>query len=208
MAKNTNPFTKNLLIKQSWNTISLPITDRVKHGSNEFIKDKFIKDLINGSFLNLGLLTSGVCISKNCLGQYTIQFLYFPLNHVQTKLNHSSLVLNLLKVLNLIFSVAFYKQCSPRSDSTPLSLPNSLTAPGSRSPASGSPVARAPLFKFICVRAANKFVDGKILNDFVHYSVLSDPSRLKYVVSTLIREYKQLNIKKYDTVINKSKHYW
>jgi hypothetical protein len=112
------------------------------------------------------------------------------------------LVLNLLKVLNLIFSVAFYKQCSPRSDrvATPLSLPNSLTAPG-------SPVARPPLFKFICVRAANKFVDGKILNDFVHYSVLSDPSRLKYVVSTLIREYKQLNIKKYDTVINKSKHY-
>ena len=79
MAKNTNPLTKNLLIKQNWKTISLPITNRVKYGSNEFYKDKFIKDLINGSFFKLGILTSEISIPKVCTCEITIQMLYYPL---------------------------------------------------------------------------------------------------------------------------------
>jgi hypothetical protein len=61
-------------------------------------------------------------------------------------------------------------------------------------------------YKFVCVRAANKYVDGKILNDYINYMVLEDPNKLKYVVNTLIKEYKLLNIKKYDTTINKGKY--
>jgi hypothetical protein len=61
-------------------------------------------------------------------------------------------------------------------------------------------------YKFVCVRAANKYVDGKILNDYINNMVLADPNKLKYVVNTLIKEYKLLNIKKYDTTINKGKY--
>jgi hypothetical protein len=48
-------------------------------------------------------------------------------------------------------------------------------------------------YKFVCVKAANKFVDGKILNDYIYYMVLEDPSRLKNVVNSLLKEYKTIS---------------
>lgn len=45
-------------------------------------------------------------------------------------------------------------------------------------------------YKFVCVKAAHKFVDSKILNDYIFYMVLEDPSRLKNVVNYLLKEYK------------------
>jgi hypothetical protein len=47
-------------------------------------------------------------------------------------------------------------------------------------------------YKFVCVKAANKFVDSKILNDYIYYMVLEDPSRLKNVVNSLLKEYTKL----------------
>ena len=61
-------------------------------------------------------------------------------------------------------------------------------------------------YKLVCVKAANKYVDGKILNDYISNMVIADPNKIKYVVNTLIKEYKLLNIKKYDTTINKGKY--
>jgi hypothetical protein len=57
-------------------------------------------------------------------------------------------------------------------------------------------------YKFVCVKAANKFVDSKILNDYINNMVIEDPSKLKNVVNSLIREYRTLNIQKNDTIIN------
>ena len=172
MAKNTNPLTKNLLIKQNWNTISLPITGRVKHGSNEFVKDRFIKDLINGSFLKLGILTSEISLTKICTGENTLQFLYYPLINTKTKTSNQEKIIGLIQILKRILNLR-----EPTKD-----------------------------YKFVCVKAANKFVEGKILNDYINYMVIEDPSRLKNVVNTLIKEYKTLSIKKYDSIINKSKY--
>jgi hypothetical protein len=65
-------------------------------------------------------------------------------------------------------------------------------------------------YKMVCIRAANKFVEGKILNDYINNMVVEDPSKLKYVVSTVIREYKMwsqgLKLKKHDSIINKGKN--
>ncbi len=189
MAKNTNPLTKNLLIKQNWKTISLPITNRVKYGCNEFYKDKFLKDLINGSFFKLGILTSEISITKVCTGEITIQMLYYPLVSKEltvslnkkenskitnetiinsTKLKNVVLVPNLIKILKEILKL--------------------------REPTIN--------YKFVCVKAANKFVDSKILNDYINNMVIEDPSKLKNVVNSLIREYRTLNIQKNDTIIN------
>jgi hypothetical protein len=62
-------------------------------------------------------------------------------------------------------------------------------------------------YKFVCVKAANKFVDSKILNDYINNMVIEDPSKLKNVVNSLIKEYRTLdsvgtNIQKNDTIIN------
>lgn len=48
-------------------------------------------------------------------------------------------------------------------------------------------------FKFICVKAPNKFADAKILNDFINNMVINDPNRIKFVVNSLIKEYKNLS---------------
>jgi hypothetical protein len=61
-------------------------------------------------------------------------------------------------------------------------------------------------YKLVCIKAENKFVDGKILNDYINNMVIGDPKRLKNVVNTLIKEYKRINQKKYDTTINKSEN--
>ncbi len=183
MAKNTNPLTKNLLIKQNWNSISLPITNRAPHGSNELFKDISIKKLIHGSFLKLGILTSEISFTKVCTGDVNIQFLYYPLSHPThlnelggslrapegatgaTNFNLSSqggvtdLILPLLNLINLILKLK-----EPTKN-----------------------------YKFVCVKAANKFVDGKILNDYIYYMVLEDPSRLKNVVNSLLKEYKTIS---------------
>lgn len=48
-------------------------------------------------------------------------------------------------------------------------------------------------FKFICVKAPHKFADAKILNDFINNMVISDPNKIKFVVNSLIKEYKGLS---------------
>lgn len=186
MAKNTNPLTKNLLIKKNWSTISLPVTDRVKHGSNELIKEKFIKEIISGSFMKLGVLTSEIRITKNCVGENTIQWKYFPINS-QNAIREISkgpmgqtaqsglqgeYIITLIKVLKRIIKIK-----EPKAN-----------------------------YKLVCVKAANKFVDGKILNDYINNMVVGDPKKLKNVVNALIKEYKRINQKKYDTTINKSQN--
>lgn len=175
MAKNTNPLTKNLLIKKNWNTISLPVTDRVKHGSNELIKEKFIKDIISGSFMKLGVLTSEIRITKNCVGENTIQWKYYPIykkGGVAQNEQQGEYIITLIKVLKKLIKIK-----EPKVN-----------------------------YKLVCVKAANKFVDGKILNDYINNMVIGDPKKLKNVVNALIKEYKRINQKKYDTTINKSKN--
>lgn len=49
-------------------------------------------------------------------------------------------------------------------------------------------------FKFLCIKAANKFIEPKILNDYIHFSVMDDPNRIKFVLSNLIREYTRTSI--------------
>lgn len=48
-------------------------------------------------------------------------------------------------------------------------------------------------FKFICVKAPNKFADAKILNDYINNMVINDPNKLKFVVNSIIKEYKSLS---------------
>lgn len=45
-------------------------------------------------------------------------------------------------------------------------------------------------FKFICIKAPNKFIEPKILNDYVHYSIIEEPNKFKFILLNLIREYK------------------
>ena len=136
------------------------------------------------------------------------------------------MIFSLLQVLKKIISVAFYKPLDPLAmpyTSNALYQPKAVNTQegytlrerqGGSSPTPQTEVRyplevselslTEPKYKFICVKAANKFVDGKILNDYVHYSVMADPKKLKFVVKTLIRGFKLLNIKKHDTAINKS----
>lgn len=170
MAKNTNPLAKGLLIKQSWNTISLPITSSQKgYGNNELIKDMFIRKIINGIFLKLGVLTSDIHISKNALGLINIKFIYYPLSFTKGSeskfgqnilLGDNKQLLEIIKILKLLFKVKY-----PKNE-----------------------------FKFVCIKAANKFVEPKILNDYIHFSVMDDPNRIKFVLSNLIREYSRTSI--------------
>lgn len=50
-------------------------------------------------------------------------------------------------------------------------------------------------FKFVCIKAPNKFIEPKILNDFVHFSVMEDPNKIKFILLNLIREYR-ISLKK------------
>ena len=159
MAKNTNPITKNLLIKQNWNAITLPVTNRVKHGSNELIKDYWLKSLIEGLFKKIGILTSDISLTKNCLGLINVQFIYYPL--VKDDESNAKLI---IPVINLIKKILIIREPTKS-------------------------------YKFICVKAANKFVDGKILNDYINNLTIQDPNRLKYVVNSVIKEFKLISTK-------------
>lgn len=155
MAKNTNPLTKSLLIKQSWNTLTLPLQN--KGGNNELIKENFIKKIINGTFLKLGLLTSDIHISKNCIDFMTIQFMYYPLiNKLTGKSINNKYIVELIKLIKLLFKLKY-----PTKE-----------------------------FKFVCIKAPNKFIEPKILNDYIHYSVMDDPNKIKFILLNLIREYR------------------
>lgn len=156
MAKNTNPITKNLLIKQNWNTIALPTTGKAKHGSNELIKDSWIKSLIEGLFKKVGILTSEVSLTKNCLGSVNIQFIYYPLVKATNEESNTKLIIPIIKLIKKILIIR-----EPTKD-----------------------------YKFVCIKATNKFVDGKILNNYINYLAVQDPNRLKYIVNTIIKEYK------------------
>lgn len=151
--------------------LSVPISNRSPHGSNELFLNTYIKTLINGAFLKLGILTSEISISRNCVGNNTIQFLYYPLISRNNKKKLDNKILLAIKAIKLILALK-----EPASD-----------------------------FKFICVKAHNKFTDAKLLNDYVNIRVLKDPNRIKYIASSVLREYKLQ--RKNDTIINKSKNH-
>lgn len=52
--------------------------------------------------------------------------------------------------------------------------------------------------KFVAIKAPHKFIDSKILNDFIHFSVSNDPNRIKFVLYRLIKEFKFLSTKKFN----------
>ena len=166
MAKNINPLTRSLLIKQNWYTVTLPIN---KHLDNH--KETFIRRLISGSFLKLGILTSDISISSNCLNQWTIHMIYYPLiNKTTGKATSGDIIIKLIKLIKNILKLKYIE----------LDI------------------------KLIFIKAPNKFVEPKILNDYIHYSVMEDPNKIKYVLVNLIREYRSITPvkKKNDTIIN------
>lgn len=167
--------------------MSLPVTNRTPNGSNEFFKDQSIKNLIQGSFLKLGVLTSDISFSKVCTGETNIQFLYYP---IPPKAPHTHFVGRGASEGASESPPQREGQIGPSANEVNLKnkilpLLNILNLILKlREPTKN--------YKFVCVKAANKFVDSKILNDYIYYMVLEDPSRLKNVVNSLLKEYKLL----------------
>lgn len=170
MARNTNPLTKSLLIKQNWKSILPPLPTKgfkgssknqddafwsSSYGSNDIVLNNYLKTIINGTFLKLGILTSEVYISKNCFGDITLYFYYYILGNNKNKL---------LPILNIIKSLFNLK------------YPNNT-------------------LKLVCIKAPHKFVDSKLLNDYLFNNVFQEPNKLKRVLTLLIKEYKILSPK-------------
>lgn len=149
-------------------------------GSNEVLRYLFINNLIWGCFLKLGILTSDVRLSKTCLGDTTIYFLYHPLRLCQSSSKKRTLASHtggfsnkrlrvrrhtfkntvpyLLEILKLIINLKY------------------------------------PLLniKFVCVKAAHSLVDPKILNHIIQFSVAKNPKFFKPVLLQYLRIYKKL----------------
>ena len=168
------------------------------------------------------MLTSEVSITKNCIGENTIQFLYYPLSMTSkesTGEKKSGGETRGSIMGSLRDRAASERDLFPQRGPSAARPAEGFNSPNPKDAPTGQMVALIKIlkkilmvkeptknYKFVCVRAANKYVDGKILNDYINYMVLEDPNKLKYVVNTLIKEYKLLNIKKYDTTINKGKY--
>jgi hypothetical protein len=184
MAKNTNKkYSRNIT------DVVLPITGRAPSGSNEILNNNSIKTIIKGFMLKLGLLTSEISISKNCIGQIQIKFLYYPLasKNFQTKFDQ-----NLITIIQTLKNILSLKN------------PNNT-------------------FKFILIKAQNKFADPNLLADYINLKSIKNPSRIKYLSKYLLRSYKSLKRdsirnrfskttkknthKKHDSIIIKCKNY-
>lgn len=176
MAKNINPLTTRLLKKDYWYINSLPFDETptigsanegyINKGSNDIVQYQYIKNLIHGSFLKIGILTSEIRISKNCLASpLLIQFLYYPLviKTTFTTRREEEPVSNQNQIVDLLKIIKLI-----------LNL-------------------KYPFYniKFVCVKAPHKFLDTKILNDFIQFSSTGNPNRLKFTLLSIIKEFRK-----------------
>lgn len=186
MAKNTNPLTTRLLKKDFWYINSLPLDETpylasdinkgyLSKGSDVVIQYKYIKSLIHSSFMKLGILTSEVRLSKNC---------------INTNVSTSKTLINLKAEQPMVIQFMYY----------PLAMRNGRSLRSNQKQIiSLIKVLKLILklkypfykIKFICIKAPHKFLDAKILNDFIHFSSFSNPNKLKFVILSLIKEFRQ-----------------
>ncbi len=138
----------------------------MKYGSNEFIKDTLIKTLLDGLLKKIGILTSEITMTKDCRGVVNIQFLYYPL-------------------------------IAASAGSTQTGGPNSNLIIPALNLIKKILVIKNPHleYKLVCVKANNKFSDSKILNDYITNMATADPSKLKNIVGSIVKEYKILYTK-------------
>jgi hypothetical protein len=118
-------------------------------------------------------LTSEISITKNCQGYINIQFLYYPLTAAKEIYP---------KAISQVAQGggALGGEPNTRLIMPVLNLVKKLLL--IRSPSKD--------YRFICIKANNKFADSKILNDYVNNLTTLDPNRLKNIVSAIVREYK------------------
>lgn len=145
-------------------------------GSNEVLRYLFINNLIRGCFLKLGILISDIRLTKTCLGDTTIFFLYHPLITPPKKRTFSS----------------------PGSKRSPLGRVRRYTLKGSVAYLLDvlKPIIslKYPLLsiKFVCVKAAHSLVDPQILNDLIKFSIAKNPKFFKPVLQRYLRQFNKL----------------
>lgn len=181
MARNIKPLTKSLLIKQSWLDTELPILGRDSQGTNsELIENTYIRKLIHGTFLKLGILTSEVFIQKNSLGHKNIIFSYYCCHNTQATYKNNQSFLSIGKAAD---EHKFKNQPSNKLLITKvIKLLRQLIE-----------IKSGYDVKIICISAPHKFVDAKLLNDYITLNAQKSNFNFKLIINRLIREYSSLS---------------
>ena len=107
---NTNPTTKRVPGKRSWQTIAMTRTDSQVANQGEGYHDWFIKRIIHGVFIKYNILTSNILITKYATGQRGITLKYIKMPGARRReegSQESSQIENIIKVIEAILGIKY-----------------------------------------------------------------------------------------------------
>ncbi len=166
MTKNTNPFSSRLLIKEYWLSRSLPLNEIPENSikRNKGTSDYF-QDKYIRELIHGTFMKLGLITSEIRLSKNCLGKITIQFFYYPLIYKNQAINYKFNKYLTSLIQII--------KSILNLKYPNFT-------------------FKLICIKAPHKFVDAKLLNDYINFNVMDDPNKLKFVYMNLIREYKNL----------------